>query len=303
MSHRISSSIMVRLLAAQMVLFGAAASPAAAKFHHHHTGGPHHGAQAGISGTGSGATADPATKATEPDWKGDGKGSSGEQTPSSHQANTKGENAPNGAAQGDDHSGKSADHSGKSDDHGATDNQNGTSIGPKDNPIDTSNTITGPPKFVHRANTQGWKGFKIAPRLGKSSGAPKIWTPKRTIFTRSKTFTKARIIRNAIGQPLNQVVKKDEPPAVNRIHRPVPLATGGPGGSGAVASDPHHKPLVPLAWSVGRPHDPPASATPYRTSLDGRGMIRLGAGTAAVGGGVNLNSGVLSGLSFHPKPR
>ena len=47
--------------------------------------------------------------------------------------------------------------------------------------------------------------------------------------------------------------------------------------------------------------DLPANATPYRTGIEG--VSRVGAGTGASGGAVNLNTGVLSGSSFHTKLR
>jgi hypothetical protein len=292
MRHRISSTAAARLLASQMLLFGAAASPAAATLHHHHhTGALHHGVHGAISSPGSNPTGDPGTKGvqTKQDWKGDGNGS-------------------------DERNGKSASRSGgNSGDHTGTDDHSGKSTGPKDNPIDTSITIVAPTEFVKPANAHGWKGFEIAHRLGKPSRTAKIWTPKSTIFTRSKTFTKSaarsRIIRNAIGQPLKRFiadpkghrVKKDGLSAGDDTHRPNgPLAFGG---TGDVASVPHQKPVDRLTWSLGRPHDPPANGTPYRIGLNGREMIHLGSGTAAIGGGANLNSGVLSGSSFHPKPR
>lgn len=44
-----------------------------------------------------------------------------------------------------------------------------------------------------------------------------------------------------------------------------------------------------------------ADESPYRTGIIGGSMSRMGAG--ASGGGANLNTGVLSGSSFHPNPR
>ena len=317
MRHRNSSLVVVPLLAAPMILLDVAASPAIAKHHHHHIAVLHHGLQRGIGRTGSDVVADPAATAPDAkrDWKGDGKGRTGQKTPSSPQANTNAGNPPTGPAhgedRGDDHSGKSTDRRGKPDDHGGTDNQNGKSAGPKVNPIDASNTIVPRPRFVHRTNAHGWKGFEIAHRFRKSFGVPKIWTLKRTIFTKGKTFTRTRIIRNAIGQRLDQagadrrgrVFKRGNPIALDGIRRSLSPVTGSRGVDSSLASDSHHKPLVPLVWSVGRPHDPLTNPMPYRTSIDGRGMIHLGTGTAAIGGGANLNSGVLSGSSFHPRPR
>jgi hypothetical protein len=318
MHQRVPSSIVLRLLAALMLLVGATASPAAAKLHHHHHTGSHdHGGQGAIRSSGSDATGDAGTNGTQikQDGKGDGKTGTGALAPSPRDANTTEVKTPNGPTLDDDHSGKSADHSSKSDHPSGTDDHGNQPVGPKDNPIDTSITIVGRPRPVHGANAQGWKGFKIAHRLSKLPGAAKTWTwaQKNTIFGRSRTFTKSaarnRIIRNAIGQPFNKVVAdrkgqfvgKDDRSAGAGIHGPIGLPATG--GIGDVASLPHHKPIDPPAWSPGRPHDPPASATPYRTALDGRSVIRSGTGTAAIGGAANLNSGVLSGSSFHPKPR
>lgn len=47
--------------------------------------------------------------------------------------------------------------------------------------------------------------------------------------------------------------------------------------------------------------DRPANEMLYGASAIGRGMSRMGAG--ASGGAIDLNTGVLSGNSFHPHPR
>jgi hypothetical protein len=234
--------------------------------------------QAGVNSTGSHTISDPGGKPTDTKPDNKGKATIGEATPPSDQANTKGQKVPNDTSHGDDRSNKSA--------------------GPEQNPIDTSITILGPPP--NSAKAREWRLFKAAHGSEKASGVAKSSTQG------NKTRTKStRIIRNAIGQPVIQVIdarghliKKGDPPTINGI----PTSTG-PAATGVASAPPHPKPLAPLAWSLARPHDPPAGATPFQAGLKGYGMIRIGAGAAAIGGAANLNTGVLSGSSFHPKLR
>jgi hypothetical protein len=307
MRYSISSSVLVQVTAAQILLLGAGAGPAAAKLHHHHTSAFHHGASAAIGSTGSPGAGDLGRNGPTRDGKDKSKASTGEETPPVDEANTKGQKVPNNAPHGDDHSFHGDDHSSHGDDHNK-------STAPELGPIDTSITIVGPPKFMRRAEAHEWWMFKGHHGLGKSSGGAKTLTQGNKTLAKGRTFTKSiiknRIIRNAIGQKIIQasaelrghLVRKNGPPAVNGIHSPA-TDPAGPGVMAIVAPVAHPKPLVPLAWSLGRPHDPPAGAAPYRAELNGLGMIRVGTGTAAIGGSANLNSGVLSGSSFHPKLR
>jgi hypothetical protein len=302
MRHSIASSVLVQVTAAQILLLGVGAGHAAARFHHHHASAVYHGAQAAISSTGSPATNDLGRNGTGPkrDGKDKSNASTGAETPPVDEANTKGQKAPNNAPHGDDHSSHGDDHN--------------KSAAPELGPIDTSITTVGPARVMRGVQTHGWRTFKGPHGFGKLSGGAKALTQENKTVAKGKIFTRSiiknRVIRNAIGQkiiqasadPNGHLVRKGDPPAVNGIHR---LATDptGPGVMAIVAPAAHPKPLVPLAWSLGRPHDPPAGATPYRAEIDGFGMIRVGTGTAAIGGSANLNSGVLSGSSFHPKPR
>ena len=185
----------------------------------------------------------------------------------------------------------------KDDGKGNTDDHDAKSAGSKENPIDTSNTITGPPPFARQ--------FK------KTAFAPKRWTHR--VKSLSKGATKHRFVRNAIGQrvelkqatadPKGHGGKMGDAPAVNGVHG----STDTPpiSGSGTAAANLHPKPVFPI-WSLGRPHDGPSGMAAYRaalTHLNGLGMIRVGAGTGAIGGGANSNTGVLNGSSFHPKQR
>jgi hypothetical protein len=278
MKRRISLSMLLRVIGGLVVLCGAAASPAVAK-HHHHVASHHHGSQGGTSAVGSDAKGASETneKDTKEGRKDDGKGSTAEGTPPEHLGNTKPETNGKGETHVDDHGGKTA--------------------GSEQNPIDTSNTITGPPPFARQ--------FK------KTAAGPKRWTHR--VKTVSKGITKHSFVRNAIGQrvelkqaavdPKGHGSKIGDPPTVNGTRGYTdPPATSG---TGAVAPNLHPKPVV-LIWSLGRPNDQPPNIAAYRaalTRLNGLGMIRAGAGTGAIGGGTNLNTGVLNGSSFHPKQR
>lgn len=277
MRYSISSWVIVQLTAAQMLLLSAAENPAVARLHYHHAAVLHHRAQSVISDAGSHATSGPGKSRT--DTKPDSKGEAtvGDETPPSDQANPKGQKIPHDTFHSDDRSNKST--------------------GPAQTPIDTSISILGPPP--NRANTHGWKMSKR--KSGASSGVAKTSMQENKIRTKG-----TRIIRNAIGQPLirpidakGNVVKNSVRPTVNGTSTPAhPIAAAG---GNDVALVPHPKPTVPLAWSFGGPHDPPTRATPYRVEINGRDLIRIGAGTAAIAGAANLNTGVLSGSSFHPK--
>jgi hypothetical protein len=308
MRHSISSSVLVQLTAAQILLLSAAASPAAAKLHHHHhhTGARHHGAQAGISRIGAAAATDPGTKngTTNEDPKGKAntieeapqlhQPDKGEATPPLDQASSKGEKHTNGVSRGDDHGDQHA--------------------GPHDNSIDMNTTIVPHIRFGHRGNERGWTVFKTSHQVRKPSAPRKATMQGSKTLAGGKTFAKRgnknNLTRNAIGQLIKRagadrnehVVKQPDPLALNGIRRP-PVDPAGPGVMAITAPAAHPKLPVPVAWSVGRPHDPPPGATPLQAGLDGHGMIRIGGRTAAIGGGANLNTGVLNASTFHPKVR
>jgi hypothetical protein len=273
MNLHMSLSRLLRVIGGLVVLCGAAAGPALAKHHHDHIGSHHHGSHGGTSTVGSGAKGKSGTKQTDikESRKDDVKGNSGELTSPAQQRNA--EPATNG--KGDDHGGKSA--------------------GLEQNPIDTSNTITGPPPFARAARKQ-------------SAVPSKSWTHRSK--TVSKGATKRSFVRNAIGQPVKKANaghkgfagNNDHPPAANGIH--VSADPRGASATSAAAPNMQPKPVVPSVWSLGRPHDPsPPNVAPYGGGVSGRIMIRVGAGTGAIGGGANLNVGVLNGSSFHPKQR
>jgi hypothetical protein len=278
MNRCLSLSVSPQVIAALAVLFGAAASPAVAKHHLPHIASHHHGSQWGTSTVRSDTKGEQGTKKTDSKEgrRDGGKGNAAEGTPPEQQGNAKPET-----------NGKGEAHAG---DRGAK------STGAEENPIDTSNTITGPAPFARAAKK-------------KSTVAPKSWT--RLLKTVSKGTTKHSFVRNAIGQrvglkqaavdPKEHGGKNGDPPAVNGVH----VSTNPPavGGTGAAAPNLHPKPVVPLTWSLGRQHDQSPNMAAYRVGLNGLGMIRVGAGTGAIGGGANLNVGVLNGSSFHPKQR
>jgi hypothetical protein len=278
MDLRMSLSVSLRVIGGLVILLGAVASPAVAKHHHHEIASRQHGSQGGTNAVGTdtkGASGPKETDGRE-GRKDDGKGNTGELKAPEQDGSTKREMNGKGEVHGDDHDAKSA--------------------GSKDNPIDTSNTITGPAPFARH--------FK------KTAAAPKRWT--RRVKTASKSPAKHNYVRNAIGQrvvlkqatadPKGHGGKTDDPPTVNGIRGSTNAPTSG---MGAAAPNLHPKPVV-LVWSLGRPRDGPSGMAAYRaalTRLNGLGTIRVGAGTGALGGGANLNSGVLSGNSFHPKQR
>jgi hypothetical protein len=278
MNRRISLSVLPRVIAGLVVLFGVAASPAVAS-HHHHVASHHRRTQGGTSAVGSDPKGKSGTKETDTKEgrKDDGKGNTAEGTPPEQQGNTKPETNGKGEAR---------------DDRGAK------SIGAEGNPIDTSNTITGPAPFARAAKR-------------KSTVIPKSW-PHR-LKTVSKGTTKHSFVRNAIGErvelkhgavdPKEHGSNNGDPPTVNGIHESTNPPTAGATGGAVPNLQP--KP-VPLIWRLGRPHDPSPNMAAYRaglTGLNGLGVVRVGAGTGSIGGGANLNTGVLNGSSFHPKPR
>jgi hypothetical protein len=280
MNRCLSLSRSPQVIAALVVLFGAAASPAVAKHHHPHIASHHHGSQGGTSTIRSDTNGEPGTKKTDSKEgrKDGGKRNAAEGTPPDQQGNAKPEANGKGEVHGDDRGAKSA--------------------GAEKNAIDTSNTITGPPPFARAAKK-------------RSAVGPKSWTHR--LKTLSKATTKRSFVRNAIGQrvglkqaavdPKEHGGKNGDPPTVNGVH----VSTNSPAasGTGAAAPNLNPKPVVPI-WSLGRPHDQLPNMAAYRagpTGLNGLGMIRVGAGTGAIGGGANLNVGVLSGSSFHPKQR
>jgi len=278
MNPRISLSALLRVIGGLVVLFGAVASPAVAKHHYHQVASHQRGSQGGTNAVGSDTKGASGTKGidTKEGRKDDSKGNTAGGTPL-EQGNTKPETNGKGETHGDDHDAKSA--------------------GSKDSPIDTSNTITGPPPFARQ--------FK------KAAFAPKRSTHR--VKTVSKGTAKHSFVRNAIGQrvelkqatvdPKGHGGKMGDPPTVNGIHGSTDtLPTSG---TSAAAPNLHPKPVV-LTWSLVRPHDGPPDMAAYRaalTRLNGFGTIRVGAGTGAIGGGANLNTGVLNGSSFHPKQR
>jgi hypothetical protein len=277
MNLRILLSVLPRVIGGLVVLFGAAASPALAK-HHHLATFHHHGQMpGGTNNIGNNTKSESATKETDTkqDRRDDGKGNTAEETPPEHQGNIKPETNGKGETHSDELGSKSA--------------------GSEENPIDTSNTVVGPPN-VHAA---------IARKLKKSAGVRKSWTHRST--TVSKGTTKRSLVRNALGQLVkanadqNRLAgKNDHPPTVNGIH----VSTDPRATSGTTAASPNlqPKPAIPLAWSLGRPHGPPpANLASSRGGLSGRSMIRVGAGTGAIGGGANLSAGALDGNSFQPK--
>lgn len=274
MNRRISLSVLPQVIAGLVVLFGAAASPAVAK-HHHHVASGHQGTQGSTRASGRDTKGDSEAKQkdTKQGWKDDGRGNAAEGTPPGQQGNTKPETNGKGETHSDDRGAKSAE-----------------------NPIDISNPITGPPPFA-RATKK------------RSAVAPKSWTHR--LKTSGKGTTKHSFARNAIGQrvrlkqaavdPKEHGGKNGDPPTVNGVH----VSSNPPAASGTGAAAPNlpPKPVVPLTWSLGRQHDQPPNMAAYRVGINGLGTIRMGAGTGAIGGGANLNVGVLNGSSFHPKQR
>jgi hypothetical protein len=277
MNLRLSLSMLLRVIGGLVVLCGEATSPAVAKHYHDHIA--HHGSHGGASTVESDIKGKLGTKEVDAKegWKDEGKGkeNTGEVTPLEQQGNTKPETDGKSEVNGDDRGAKPA--------------------WSEKNPIDTSNTITGPPPFARVPKKQ-------------SAGVRKSWTHRSATF--NKGATKRSLVRNAIGQPVKKANadhkglpgKSDQPPTVNGIHVSTdPQATSG---TRAAAPNLQPKPAIPLAWSLGRPHDqPPANLAPYREGLNGRIMIRVGTGTGTIGGGANINVGVLNGSSFHPKQR
>ena len=277
MNRRISLSVLLHVVGGLVVLCGAAASAAAAKHHDDHIRSHHSGSRNGTNIVGSDAKGKSGTKEVDrkEGWKDDSKGNASKLTSPEQLGNAKPETNGKGEAHGDDRGAKSARS--------------------EENPVDTSITITGPPPLARAAKKQ-------------SASVRKSWTHRSVTF--NKGATKRSLVRNAIGQPVKKANaehkgfagKNDHPPTVNGIH--VSTDPGATSGTGAAAPHLLPKPAVPLAWSLGRPHDlPPANLAPYREGLNGRIMVRVGAGTGAIGGGANLNSGVLNGSSFHPKQR
>jgi hypothetical protein len=307
MRHSISSSILVQLTAAQILLLSAAASPATAKLHHHHTGARHHGAQAGISRSGAAAATNPGIKIGTTNEDPKGKANTIEEAPQLHQPDKGEATAPldQARSKGEKHANEASRADDRGDQH----------TGPHDNSIDTDTTIVPHIRFGHRGNERGWTVFRISRHSAKPAGLHKAWTQGSKTLARGKTLAKrgnkSDLTRNAIGQLIKRIradpkaylVNKLGPPAVSGIRRP----PTDPAGLGVMAitapAAAHPKPPGPVAWSVGRPHDPPPGATPLQAGLDGHGMIRIGARTGAVGGGANLNTGVLNASTFHPKVR
>jgi hypothetical protein len=305
MSHR--ASLLARLIAMHVVLFGAAAAnPASAQdtapaskqtdaLPHGPGGGQQQGANgdtgsatslgsidAHVSGNGDAAAkGDPGTKDsadTKYHEKFDAKGSSGEGTPGECHTNSKGEEDAKGAPHGNDHS------AGKHAGFGA-------------DPIDTSITVQGPPKSRHPTWAHDWRKAKVAKLPGEF----------RSHHLTSTTGKKDVITRNAIGMPIQKREVRKEPDA--RVFTPPTIddtaknAAGpaGTGGVGAVGPDLRRQGLGQLPSTGGRSHDPPINTAMNPSIINGTGMMRPGLGNGSIGGAPKSSVGVINGTSFRPR--
>jgi hypothetical protein len=165
-------------------------------------------------------------------------------------------------------------------------------------PIDTRITVLGASSRFGRApKALDWKKQEIAPQSGKSADHRRTSAPP----------TKDSLVRNAVGLRVDQTstgnkrtdVKVFERPAVETTPRSTSRA--GTGGVGAVSPDVPRRGLVPLAAGGGKPQQPPINTAMNPSIIDGRDMARLGSRSSVIGGAPKNLAGGINGTSFRPR--
>jgi hypothetical protein len=168
--------------------------------------------------------------------------------------------------------------------------RSGTELGP----IDTRITVLGAPR-ARRVSTPRYLTRSIA-HSSANSGDRRIL----------KRGTNVGVVRNAIGQPLQQTstnvkgtpVEAAEPAGVDGMRK-----NGSPPGNGPEPGgvDSNRQGFVPLRAGGVTPHDLRINTVINHSIIDGRDMIRPGSGTGGIGGPARTVAGGLSGTTFRTK--
>ena len=164
------------------------------------------------------------------------------------------------------------------------------------NPIDTRITIFGKPRTVRALDTLDWKKTKSA----KPSGL--FGDHRRTLSHAAKNDD----VRNAIGQLIHPT--RVDIGAAGKMRLDASSAGATPkigaaenGGVGVSGPGPRHQGFVPLPAPDGRPHTPALNTAMNHSIISGTGMGHPTWRTGAVGGSTKNLSGVLNGTDFHPR--
>jgi len=139
----------------------------------------------------------------------------------------------------------------------------------------------------------------------------KIGRPSTVVLRPNQTSapsTKADVVRNAIGQPIQTRQPSSRSDA--RLFTPAPVdqdgksTTTAPGiGPGSLSGpDFHHQASAPVTISTGT-NDSRLTALMNHSSINGTAMMRPGSGTSTIGGASNKVIGVINGTTFRPKHR
>jgi hypothetical protein len=271
-------SLLARLLAAHLVLFGSAALNAAGAEEvspdKTMNGKSEHGHGDVAAPTGS----DKATSDQNATKNVDSAGGTKEQNFGSKNGLRSGEKADSPAPQhGDDRSVVK---------HG----------GMESNPIDTRITVFGKPRTARALNTLDWKKTKSA----KPSG---IFSDHRRTLSHA---AKNDDVRNAIGQLIHPTRVDIGAGGKRRLDASSVEATPKSGaaensGAGVNGPGPRHQGFVPLPAPAGRLHNPALNTAMNHSIINGTGMGHPTWRTGAVGGSTKNLSGVLNGTDFHPR--
>ncbi len=163
------------------------------------------------------------------------------------------------------------------------------------NPIDTSIATPRPAHFRPGRKAHDSKKSTIA----HSSGDPGSYR----IFRRG---TKAGVVRNAIGQPVERTITdnkatdvKGERGGVGGVAKSGSWA--GSGGPEADRIDSQRPAFVPLRAGRVTGHDPRTNAAINHSIINGRDMVRPGSGAGVIGGPAKNLAGVINGTNFRPR--
>jgi hypothetical protein len=165
-------------------------------------------------------------------------------------------------------------------------------------PIDTSITVLGASSRFGRApKARDRKKQEIAPQSGKSADHPRT----------SARPTKDRLMRNAVGLRVDQTSTENKRTDVKVFERPAgertPKSTSpaGTGGVGAVGPDLPRQGSVPLVAGGGKRQQPPINTAMNHSIIDGRDMARLGSRSSVIGGAPKNLAGGINGTSIRPR--
>jgi hypothetical protein len=271
-------SLLARLLAAYLVLFGSAALNAAGAEEVSPDTTMNGKSERGLGDVAAPTGSDKATSDQKATKNMDSPGGTKEQNFGSKNGLGSGEKADSAAPQhGDDRSVVK---------HG----------GMESNPIDTRITILGKPRTARALSTLDWKKTKSA----KPSG---LFSDHRRTLSRA---AKNDDVRNAIGQLIHPTRVDIGAAVKKRLDASSAEATPKSGAAenssvGVNGPGPRRQGFVPLPAPNGRLHDPALNTAMNHSIINGTGMGHPAWRTGAVGGPTKNLSGVLSGTDFHPR--